>query len=252
VQMLEDRVVIVTGAAQGIGRAATLHLAALGATVVAADINRKKLDEVVGQLEEQRLSGFAVQVDVSSEPSVSDLVYSVMQKYGRIDVLFNNAAVFAALKMQPIEQITLAEWDQVMAVNLRGPFLCSRAVIPHMKDRSCGKIINVSSSTFFLGRPNYLHYVTSKGGIVGFTRALARELAGSGITVNAIAPGSVKTEIERQTVTSAQVEALVKQRCVQRVQTPDDLMGVLTFLVSNASDFMSGQTIVVDGGEVMH
>lgn len=251
-QILKECVVIVTGAGQGIGRAAALHLGALGASVVAADINKAKVDDVVGQLEQQRLSGFAVRVDVSSEGSVSDLVGAVVEKYGHVDVLFNNAAVFATLKMQPIEEISVADWDQVMAVNLRGPFLCSRAVIPHMKARSRGKIINVSSSTFFLGRPNYLHYVTSKGGIVGFTRALARELGGSGITVNAIAPGSVKTEIERQTVTSTQVEALLKQRCVQRVQTPEDLLGALTFLASSASDFLSGQTIIVDGGEVMH
>ncbi len=251
-QTLSDSVIIVTGAAQGIGRAAALHLAALGARVVAADINEEKVDDLVEQLRQQQLSGLAVQVDVSSEASVTNMVDATLQKYGQIDVLFNNAAMFSSLKMRPIEDIPVEDWDRVMAVNLRGPFLCSRAVIPHMKARSRGKIINVSSSTFFLGRPNYVHYVTSKGGIVGFTRALAKELAGSGITVNALAPGSVKTEIERETVTSAVVEVIVRERCVQRVETPEDLMGALTFLVSSASDFMSGQTIVVDGGQVVH
>jgi 3-oxoacyl-[acyl-carrier protein] reductase len=251
-QRLDDLVVIVTGAGQGIGRAAAMHLATLGATVVAADINKANIDGVVDSLGQQGLSALAVQIDVSSEGSVFDLIGATVREYGRIDVLFNNAAVFSSLKMQPIEDISVEDWDHVMAVNLKGAFLCSRAVVPHMKARSQGKIINVSSSTVFLGRPNYLHYVTSKAGVVGFTRALARELAGSGITVNAIAPGSVKTEIERETVSPAQVEAIIRERCVQRVQTPEDLVGALTFLVSSASDFMSGQTIVVDGGQVMH
>jgi 3-oxoacyl-[acyl-carrier protein] reductase len=252
VQGLDDHVVIVTGAGQGIGKAAAMHLATLGATVVAADINGDNAYRVARELGRQGLSGLAVKVDVSSEASVSHLVGTVLQEYGRIDVLFNNAAVFSSLKMQPIEDISVEDWDHVMAVNLRGLFLCCRAVVPPMKSKGKGKIINVSSSTFFLGRPRYLHYVTSKGGVVGFTRALARELAGSGITVNAIAPGSVQTEIKRETVTPAQVEAVVRERCVQRVETPEDLMGALAFLASSASDFISGQTILVDGGEVMH
>ena len=251
-QGLDDRVVVVTGAGQGIGKAAVMHLAALGARVVIADINEEKIGLVEEELHQQGLLGSKVEVDVASEESVSALVETVLKSHDRIDVLINNAAVFSSLQMRPMEQISVEEWDHVMAVNLKGAFLCSRAVLPAMKARSQGKIINVSSSTVFIGRPNYLHYVTSKAGILGFTRALARELAGSGITVNAIAPGSVKTEVERATVSSAQLRALIDERCVQRIETTDDLMGPLAFLVSCESDFMTGQTIVVDGGQVMH
>ena len=174
-----------------------------------------------------------------------------MEKYGRIDVLINNAAIISTVTLKPTEQITVDEWDRLMGVNLRGVFLCSKAVIPHMKAQKGGKIINISSSTVFKGKPYYIHYVTSKAGVIGFTRALAKELGEFNIRVNCVAPGYMKTEIPRETTSPEREKAILNSQCVKRFGVPQDLLGVILFLASEESDFMSGQTLSMDGGDIL-
>jgi 3-oxoacyl-[acyl-carrier protein] reductase len=246
---LDDRVVVVTGAGQGLGRAFAHRLAESGARVVVADLDGARAASVAQEIGE---AGLAVEVDVSDEASVAALFARVDEACGRLDVLVNNAAVFSTLRMGPFEEITVDEWDHVMAVNVRGPFLCSRAAAPLMRRTGGGKIVNISSATVFMGRPNYLHYVTSKAAVIGMTRALAAELGPHGITVNALAPGSTETEIPRETVTPEQAARIVAGQAIGRRQVPDDLAGVVVFLASPASDFMTGQTMNVDGGAAFH
>jgi 3-oxoacyl-[acyl-carrier protein] reductase len=246
---MTDRVALITGAGQGLGRAFALRLAQSGMRVVVADLDRERAEAVAREIGE---AGLAAQVDVSDESSVDELFDRVDAACGRLDVLVNNAAVFSTLKMGPFDEIVVGEWDHVMAVNVRGPFLCSRAAVPLMRRAGGGKIVNISSATVFMGRPNYLHYVTSKAAIIGMTRALATELGTDNITVNALAPGSTETEVPRETVTPEQVERIVAGQALGRRQVPDDLAGVIEFLASPASDFMTGQTMNVDGGAAFH
>ena len=189
---LKDRVAIVTGGAQGIGAAYAKALAAEGARVAVADI----LDctAVAKEIEAQGGSAMAVKVNVADEASAQAMAEAVAEHFGRIDILVNNAAVYASLQLKPFEEIDVAEWDKVMAVNVRGPFVCAKAVVPFMRRNSYGRIVNISSGTPFKGTPNMLHYVTSKGAILALTRALAREVGEHGICVNTLAPGLVLSE----------------------------------------------------------
>jgi NAD(P)-dependent dehydrogenase (short-subunit alcohol dehydrogenase family) len=173
-----------------------------------------------------------------------------VKSFGRIDILVNNAAIFINIQRQPFYQITAEEWDRVSAVNIKGPFLCAKAVFPQMKEQRSGKIINISSSTAYWGTPNFLHYVASKAALIGMTRSLAREVGEYGICVNAIAPGLV--EHEGQNAPKALTELQLKARSIKRLERPEDLFGTVVFLASPDSDFMTGQTIVVDGGSVFH
>ena len=190
--------------------------------------------------------------DVADETSVARMAASAAERFGGVDVLVNNAAVFATVPLSrvPVERLTVAEWDLVMAVNLRGPFLCARALAPQMRARGGGRIVNVSSGMAFHGG-GWPHYVASKAGLLGLTRALARELGRDGITVNAIAPGATPTDATTDEERRRQ-EATVAARALARVQTPDDIIGVVLFLASPAAAFITGQTLVVDGGRVMH
>jgi len=247
---LTDRVVIVTGGGQGIGRAYALGLAAEGARVVVADIADPAL--VVKEIEARGGQALGVGCDVSQEGDTQHLATTAMARFGRIDVLVNNAAVYGTLKRRPFMEIPVEEWDRVMAVNLRGLFLCARAVFPAMKAQGKGKIINIASSTFFKGVPHYIHYTTSKGGVVGFTRSLARELGDFGIRVNAIAPGFTLSGENEKNISEERKATNIRMRMLQRAQVPEDLVGTVVFLASDDSDFMTGQTIVVDGGGSVH
>jgi NAD(P)-dependent dehydrogenase (short-subunit alcohol dehydrogenase family) len=189
-------------------------------------------------------------IDVSKEEDTQRMAAQTIQAFGRIDVLVNNAAIFINIQRHPFYEISAEEWDRVSAVNIKGPFLCAKAVFPQMKEQRSGKIINISSSTVFWGTPNFLHYVASKAALIGMTRSLARELGEYGICVTAIAPGLV--EHEGQNAPRALSELQLKERAIKRLQTPEDLLGTLVFLASPDSDFMTGQTIVVDGGSIFY
>jgi NAD(P)-dependent dehydrogenase (short-subunit alcohol dehydrogenase family) len=249
---LKDKVIIVTGGAQGLGRAYAVALSQEGATVVIADVlDAKQVEE---EIQAKNGEALAIYTDVSDERSTKEMAHKAAERFGRIDVLINNAALYASLKTKPFFEISSEEWDVVMRVNLKGVFLCCKAVYPQMMKQGNGKIINVSSATHFKGLSSFVHYVTSKGGIISFTRALARELGDYGISVNAIAPGYTLTKDTKSEhiFDDAVINAAVASRCFKRHELPEDLTGTILFLASNDSDFMTGQTIVVDGGSVMH
>jgi len=247
---LNDKVVIVTGGARGIGRAYGLAVAAEGAKVVVADVADGK--PALKEIEGLGAQALVVECDVSREADTLRLATETLAQFGRIDVLVNNAALYGSLKRRPFMEIPIEEWDRVMAVNLRGLFLCARAVFPAMKAQGKGKIINIASGTFFKGVPHYIHYTTSKGGVVGFTRSLARELGDFGIRVNAVAPGFTPSGENEKNMPEAGREANVRMRMLKRAEVPGDVVGTLVFLASDDSDFITGQTIVVDGGGVVH
>jgi len=245
---LEAQVAIVTGAAQGIGNAIAKGLAAEGARIVVADLNRA--EEAAQEFE----GGVGLRVDVADEEQVARMVEEVSDRCGRIDILVNNAGLYASLPMRPFTEIPVDEWRQVMDVNVLSMFLTCRAVLPHMRGRGGGRIVNISSGTPFRGVPFLLHYVTSKGAIVALTRALAKELGRDEVLVNCVAPGFTMSEGVRQhpKVVEALRDVSVSARTLQRDQEPDDVVGAVVFLCTSAADFITGQTMVIDGGQYFH
>ncbi|MDX3893289.1 3-oxoacyl-ACP reductase family protein [Pusillimonas sp.] len=253
-ERLEGRVVIVTGGGHGIGKAYAARLAAEGAKVVIAEIDEKAAQAVAKELSDAGHEALGVRTDVSDPASVEQMAEAAVQRFGRIDVLVNNAAIFATVPMSrsPFDEIGIDEWDRMMSVNVKGTWLASRAVIPQMRKQGYGKIVNVSSGTALKGSPSRIHYVTSKAGILGFTKTLANEVGKDNICVNCVAPGSTLSEenpddsiVKMRTQASA-------TRALKRVQSPEDLTGAVVFFASADSDFITGQTLVVDGGSCMH
>lgn len=249
---LVDKVAIVTGSGMGLGRAYALGLAREGASVVCADIKYPEAQEVAAAIEGSGGVALGVDVDVSDQSRVEEMVRKTVDRFGRIDILVNNAGVCAEVVRHPFTEISVEEWDRVMAVNVRGMFLCCRAVFPHMKSQGWGKIINVSSSTFFMPPSQVLHYVTSKAAVVGLTRALATEVGRFGIRVNALAPDLVPTEGGKRIASDAMHQASIQARAIRKELLPEDLVGTVVFLASHDSDFTTGQTFLVDGGKCMH
>ena len=250
---LRDKVVIVTGGGMGIGRACCLGLASEGAKVVVGDIHEESAKDVAAMIIREGGEALAVAVDVTCVERTRGMAKDTLDRYGRIDVLLNNAGLYTSIKKMPFLEIPTEEWDHVMAVNLKGIFLCSQAVYPAMKKQGAGKIINVSSGTIFNGTPFFLHYVTSKAGVIGLTRALARELGPEGIAVNAITPGlTLSGPQQAGAITPQQLADRRGRRSFPRDQFPGDIVGTVTFLSSADSDFITGQTINVDGGQNMH
>jgi NAD(P)-dependent dehydrogenase (short-subunit alcohol dehydrogenase family) len=246
---LDGKVAVITGGAAGIGFAYAKRFLAEGARVVVADVS-----DPAGAVDKLDTAGRALGVptDVSDAASVRAMVDAALVRFGRIDVLVNNAAVFAALRPQPFDEIPEAEWDRVMAVNVRGVWNCARAVVPAMRAQGGGRIVNVASAIVAKGTALLMHYVTSKGAVVAMTRALARELGPDRISVNAVAPGLILSDSVQANpdITAFQETAVMQARALKRDAFPGDVEGTVVFLASDDSAFMTGQTLVVDGGSV--
>jgi 3-oxoacyl-[acyl-carrier protein] reductase len=249
---VKGKVVIVTGGGTGIGKVYSQRLAEGGARVVLADIATEASEAVAASIRDAGGEAIAISTDVIDPDAVQAMVDETIVKWGRIDGLINNASLMSVLPRGDWFRIPIDEWDRVMAVNLKGIFLCCRAVYPHMKAQGGGRIVNISSSRIWAGNPNRLHYTTSKAGVVGLTRALAREVGDDKIGVNAITPGFTESETQMASSSSNYVAGRDQSRCFKRPQYPDDLVGAVMFLISDASAFITGQTINVDGGQAMH
>ena len=248
--LLTDHTVIVTGGATGIGQAFAVGCAAQGANVVVADMNAA--DETIALVE--RAGGgkaIAVKVDVSDDASTHAMAQAALDRFGRIDGLINNAAYFREVKLTPFEEIDPAIWDRIFQVNVKGVWNCSKAVMPAMRERKSGAIVNIASVVAIAGQPGYLHYVGSKGAVLAMTKGLAKECGPHGVRVNVIAPGFVITDATRNRPVEWQ-QSFLKARAISREQRPDDLVGTALYLLSDLAGFVSGQTLVVDGGHIMY
>lgn len=249
---MKDKVAIITGAAQGIGATYAKALAAEGAKVVLCDLNTP--NETAAEIRAEGGSALALACDVTDGAAVQAMVEAAVAEFGGVQVLVNNAALFATLELKPFEQTSSAEWDKIMAVNVRGSFECAKAVLPVMRKQGYGKIVNIASATAFKGAPMMLAYVASKGAVIAMTRSIAREVGDTGIRCNCLAPGlTMSTNVQANAAWADDiVRNNIASRCLKREAVPEDLIGALLFLASADSDFMSGQTVVVDGGSVTH
>ena len=242
---LEGKVAIVTGAAGGIGHAFCRRLAQEGAKVVATDI--KDIADVIADVEAQGSEGLALTTDVTSEESTIEMARQTVERFGKVDILVNNAALFSGIHGGPFTEIDMDEWDRVFKVNVKGPFLCTRAVFPYMKEQHSGKIINIASGIFLTVMVGTPHYVSSKAAVFGLTRVLAKELGQHGINVNSIAPGNTDSGavIHRENMPW---QPVTPGRAFDRTQLPEDLTGTLVYLASEDSDFVTGNLHLVNGG----
>ncbi len=247
---LEGQTAIVTGGAKGIGRALADGLSRAGARIVIADLSG------AGEAAAGYPGGVGITVDVSKPEDMTAMVDAAVETCGQVDILVNNAGLYTSLPMRPFEDIPIEEWRQVLDVNVIGLALACRAVVPHMRSRGGGRILNISSGTVFRGVPMLLHYVSSKGAVVAMTKALAKELGNDGILVNCIAPGFTITDGVQENPAGVDFEMLsrisVAARTIKRDQTPDDIVAAAVFLCSPGSAFVTGQTMVIDGGQYFH
>lgn len=242
---LDEKVIVVTGSAQGIGAAYVRRLVQQGATVVAADRN---LEGVIRLAEELGEKVIPYEIDVASVESAAGLAAFLQERFGRVDGLINNAAIFSTIRMAPFWEITEREWDAISNVNIKGVWVVTSALIELLKASPAASIVNIGSDSVVLGRSNYLHYVASKGAVTGMTFSMSKELGDFGIRVNTLSPGPVYTEIARETVTEAQTAAMLATQALHRKAGPEDMTSVAAFLLSDDSSYVTGQTISVNGG----
>jgi 3-oxoacyl-[acyl-carrier protein] reductase len=247
--LLTGRTVIVTGAATGIGQAFAVGCARQGANVVVADMIAS--DETVAAIEQAGGKALAVRVDVPDDSSTRAMAKAALDRFGRIDGLVNNAAYFREVKLTPFEELDPAQWERIFAVNVKGVWQCCKAVMPAMRERGSGAIVNIASVVAVAGQPGYLHYVATKGAVLSMTKGLAKECGPYGVRVNVVAPGFVITDATKNRPAEWQ-QSFLKARAISREQKPDDLVGTALYLLSDLAGFVSGQTIVVDGGHIMY
>lgn len=252
--LLDQKVVIVTGGGNGIGRAYCLGIAREGGIPVVADIDGDAARSVAREVAGSGGQALGVQTDVADFESCQAMVQATLEQFGRIDGLVNNAAIFMSVPVtrSGFQEIREEEWDRVMAVNVKGLWLCSRAVVPAMQERGQGSIVNIASNMAYNGGAGMMHYVVSKAAVVGFTRVLARELGPDNIRVNTLAPGSTASEPEPTEAALADYERSASKRILQRIEKPDDVVGTALYLLSELSDFVTGQSILVNGGANLH
>ncbi len=250
----EGRVAIVTGGAHGIGRVYAERLSAEGAKVVIADLDGEGSKALAEQIVKRGGDAIGVECDVADEESVAGMVSASVEAYGKIDVLINNAGIMTVVPMSRVgfEEITRDEWDKMMNVNVAGTWIVCKAVVPEMRKNGYGKIVNISSGVVFKGVPMRVHYVASKAAVIGLTRTLAREVGGDNITVNCIAPGATLSEENPSAEVLEARKKKIGDRAIRRLQVPEDVAGAMAFFASEDSDFVTGQTLVVDGGSAMH
>ena len=247
--LLTGKTIIVTGASTGIGQAFALAAAEHGAHVVVADMN--DAEETLSLIHARGAAATYVNVDVSNDASTETMASAALSATGRIDGLINNAAYFREVKLTPFEELTDEVWDRILAVNVKGIWKCCRAVMPSMRKQKSGSIVNIASVVAVAGQPGYLHYVASKGSVIAMTKGLAKEVGEAGVRVNCIAPGFVITGASKNRPIEWQ-QSFLKARSLAREQRPDDLVGTALYMLSDLSSFVSGQTMVVDGGHIMH
>ena len=247
--LLTGRTIIVTGAATGIGQAFAVGAATQGANVVVADMN--SADETVAAVEAAGGQALAVRVDVADNDSVQAMARAAVERFGRIDGLVNNAAYFREVKLTPFEELDPVQWERIFAVNVKGVWQCCKAVMPAMRGVKGGAIVNIASVVAVAGQPGYLHYVATKGAVLSMTKGLAKECGAYNVRVNCIAPGFVITDATKNRPVEWQ-QSFLKARAISREQRPDDLVGTALYLLSDLAGFVSGQTIVVDGGHIMY
>jgi len=251
-ERLKGKSAIVTGGGRGLGKVFCVGMAEEGAMVTVADILDKEARQTADHIKAKGGSAIGLKIDVTSEKDTFHMAEETISQFGRIDILINNAAMIYGIPRRPsFVEIPTDEWDKLMAVNLKGPFLCAKAVFPQMKKQGKGKIINISSDTALTGSHGFPHYVASKGGVISLTRSLASELGQYGICVNTVAPGFTETEATRKLVGDI-TKYDVSRTPLRRLEQPNDLVGAIIFFASDESDFITGQTLPVNGGRYMN
>jgi NAD(P)-dependent dehydrogenase (short-subunit alcohol dehydrogenase family) len=252
---LKGKVAIVTGSARGMGRVFALRFAKEGAKLTVCDV--LDCQPVAEEIKAAGGEALALKTDVTSEKDAAGMAKKTFDRFGRIDILVNNAAVIGTIEtkdfVKPVEEIVSADWDRILAVNIKGVFLCSKAVIPYMKKQGGGKIVNMASTVAFSGLPHFIHYSTSKGGVVTMTRGLARALGEFNINVNAVAPGLIMTEAMQGAYTPEFYRELVAtKQLIHKNVEPEDVASAVLFMASDEADKITGQTLAVNAGEYLH